>query len=99
MKYSVIKVQGKQYKVAQGEEILVDKLQTRQVEPEILLTVNEGKVSVGKPTVATAKITIKVLADEAGKKIDVVKYKAKSRYRKKIGFRPHYTRLLIEKIA
>lgn len=99
MKYAVIKVSGHQYRVSEGEEILVDKLSDSKVEPEVLLVVDEGKVSLGKPSVSDIKIKIKVLGEEKGEKLDVYKFKAKSRYRKHIGFRPKYTRLLIEKIT
>lgn len=99
-KYAVIKIQGHQYKVSEGEELLVDKLSdVKKIDPEVLLFVKEGTVKVGKPTLSDVKVKVKVLTEiEKGKKIDVLKYKAKSRYRKHIGFRPKYTRLLIEKI-
>ena len=99
MKYAVIKFSGHQYKVSEGEEILVDKLLDKKAEPVVLLVAEDGKVKVGKPKVAGAKVSIKVLGEEKGTKIDVYKYKAKSRYRKHIGFRPSYTRIKIEKIS
>jgi large subunit ribosomal protein L21 len=101
MKYAVIKLQGKQYKVSEGQEILVDKVKDlKKIEPEVLLTVNENKIEIGKPTVKSAKIGLKVVSElEKGEKIDVYKFKAKSRYRKHIGFRAQYTRLLVEKIS
>jgi large subunit ribosomal protein L21 len=99
-KYAVIKVSGKQYKVSEGEEILVDKITSSKPEIVVLLVSDGEKVNVGKPTVAKAEVKVKVLKDlEKGKKLDVYKYKSKSRYRKHIGFRPLYTRLLIEKIG
>lgn len=100
MKYAVIRIKGHQYKVSEGEEILVDYLGKEKPEPEILLVVDDEKVTVGKPVVKEAKITLKVLADlEKGEKIDVRKYKSKSRYKKHIGFRAYLTRLLVEKIS
>jgi len=100
MKYAVIRVGGKQYRVSQGEEVLVDKLADPKVEPEVLLMVNEGKALVGKPTVRGAKVKIKIVKEsEKGEKIYVTKFKAKSRYRRRTGFRPVYTRLLVEKIS
>lgn len=80
---------------------MVDKLSDiKKIDPEVLLFVDGATVKVGKPTLSDVKIKIKVLTEiEKGKKIDVLKYKAKSRYRKKIGFRPKYSRLLIEKIS
>ena len=98
--YAVIRIKGHQYKVSEGEEILVDYLGKEKPEPEILLVVDGEKVTVGKPVVKEAKISVKVLADlEKGEKIDVRKYKSKSRYKKHIGFRAYMTRLLIEKIT
>lgn len=100
-KYAVIRIQGHQYKVFEGEEILVDKISdVKKVVPEVLLFVDGEAVKVGKPVLKDVKIKIKVLAEvEKGKKIHGLKYKAKSRYRKHWGFRPKYTRLLIEKLS
>ncbi len=98
MKYAVIRLQGHQYKVSEGDEFVVDKLEGKP-EAEILLTVNDDKVAVGTPTVAKASITLSVKNDEKGEKIHVRKFKAKSRYRKHIGFRSQLTRLQVEKIS
>ena len=101
MKYAIIRVGGKQYKVAEKDEILVDKItDPKKIDPEVLLFADDGKVKVGKPVLKDVKIKIKILAEmEKGEKIEVYKFKAKSRYRKHTGFRPQYTRLLIEKIS
>lgn len=98
-KFAVIRLSGHQYRVSEGQEILVDRLIDKKAEPEVLLVVEDSKVKVGTPKVAGAKVAIKLLGEEKGKKIDVYKYKAKSRYRKHIGFRPIYTRVKIEKIS
>lgn len=99
-KYAVIRIKGHQYKVSEGEEILVDKLSDfKKIDCDVLLFANGEAVKVGKPKLADVKIKFKVITEiEKGEKIDVLKYKAKSRYRKHIGFRAKYTRLLIEKI-
>ena len=98
-KYAVLKIQGKQYKVHEGQEFLVDKLTDENVVYEVLLYKNGGEVKVGKPTLSGVKIGIKVLEMlEKGEKIDVFKYKSKSRFRKHTGFRPKYSRLLVEKL-
>lgn len=100
MKYAVVKIQGKQYRVSEGEELLVDKIIDKKVVPEVLLISEDGKVRIGKPRVEGGEVKFKILSEqEKGEKIDVFKYKAKSRYRKKIGFRPLYTKLLVEKIS
>lgn len=98
-KYAVIAIKGRQYKVSEGEELLIDKVKEKP-KAKVLLLVKAGKVSVGKPEVKDAKVKLKVVKDEEkGKKITVMKYRAKSRYRRKYGFRPRYTRLLVEKIT
>lgn len=99
MKYAVIKYQGHQYKISEGEELLVNKL-SEDSKPEVLLISEDGKVKVGKPVLKEAKIKIKILAkEEKGEKLHIYKFKAKSRYRKKTGFRPIYTKIQILKIA
>ena len=100
-KYAIIRLQGRQYEVTEGQEILVDLMgETKNIEPEVLLVSDEGKVSVGKPTVKGAKVSVKVLEEEVkGVKVDVYKFKAKSRYKKHTGFRPKYTKLQIVTIA
>lgn len=100
-KYAVIRISGRQYLVEEGKDILVDKLKDlKNIEPEVLLIVDGDNVKVGKPIVAGSKVKIKVITEvEKGKKVRIFKYKAKSRYRKRMGFRPKYTRLLIEQIS
>ena len=99
-KYAVIRIKGQQYKVSEGDEILIGKTSDKKIEAEVLLYSDGKEIKVGKPVVSGIKVKLKVLEEaEKGKKLHVKKYRAKSRYRKKIGFRPVYTRLLIEKIA
>ena len=69
-----------------------------QVE-DVLLLVNGEKVIVGKPTISGAKITATVIEQKKGEKIRVMKFKAKVRYRRTMGFRPMLSILKIEKIA
>jgi len=100
VKYAVIRLKGHQYKVKEGEEILVDHLDSKKIEPEVLLISEGDKVEVGKPVINDEKVIIKIMEEEVkGEKIHILKYKAKSRYRKHTGFRPLYTKLLIEKIS
>lgn len=101
MKYAVIRIKGQQFKVEEKDEILVGKLgEKEKPEAEVLLTVNNGSVKVGDPLVKGAKVTFKVIdPEEKGKKLHVITYKAKSRYRRKKGFRPVYSRLRVEKIT
>ena len=100
-KFAVIRIGGKQYRVTEGQEILVDKLaDTKKVTPEVLLFVEGETVEVGTPVLEKAKVTVKVVAElEKGEKVDIFKYKAKSRERRHVGFRAQYTRLLVTNIS
>jgi len=100
-KYAVVRISGKQYKVTEGKEILVDKLvDPKKFDVETLLVADGEKVRIGKPVLKDAKVTVKVVTDmEKGEKVEIYKFKAKSRYKRHTGFRPQYTRLLVEKIA
>jgi large subunit ribosomal protein L21 len=99
-KYAVIRLQGRQYKVSEGQELLVDKMNDLKLTPEVLLVADGEKVSVGKPVLKDAKVTLKIVKDmEKGEKIEVYHFKAKSRYKKHTGFRPQYTRVSVEKIS
>lgn len=100
--YAVVEIAGKQYKVSEGNELLVDHLDAAQSTiflDKVLFSVDNEKVKIGNPTVSGVLIQAQILGEEKGDKIMVVKYKAKARYRKKTGFRPLYTRIRIEKIV
>lgn len=99
-KYAVVKITGKQYKVEEGQVILVDKVvDPKKLTSETLMVVDGDKVTIGKPTLKT-EVKFKVLVDmEKGEKIEIYKFKAKSRYKRHTGFRAQYTRLLVEKIG
>ncbi len=86
--------------VSEGEEILIGKLtDPKIVEADVLLFVDEDKVEVGKPTLKVP-LKLKVVSDLVkGKKVEVYKFKAKSRYRKHTGFRPKYSKILVEQIG
>jgi len=103
MKYAVIKTGGKQYKVAEGDELEVDKIEGKKGQTvdfkEVLLLVDGKKVKVGQPLVEGAKVKAKILTQLKGKKIRVATYKAKSRYRRVKGFRPRLTKIKVEKIT
>lgn len=99
-KYAVVRITGKQYQVEEGQEILVDKIvDPKKAESETLLVVDGDKVLVGKPTLKN-EVKFKVITDmEKGEKVEIYKFKAKSRYKRHTGFRAQYTRLLVEKIG
>lgn len=102
MKYAVIKTGGKQYKVSEGQVIEVELLDYKDSSftfEEVLLVVDGDKVEIGTPTVAGMKVYADVVADVKGDKIEVFKYKSKSRYRKHTGHRQKYTQVKINGIG
>ena len=100
--YAIIQTGGKQYKVAEGDVVTVEKLEAAEGDvvtfDQVLTVVKDSEVVVGKPVVDGAKVTAKVEAQGKVKKILVFKYKAKSNYRKRQGHRQPFTKVVIEKI-
>ena len=100
--YAVIKTGGKQYKVAEGEFLKVEKLEGEigdNIEfAEVLMVGGENAV-VGTPLVAGASVTAKIATQGKGKKILVFKSKKRKGTRKLRGHRQHLTVLKIEKIS
>ena len=103
MKYAVIQLQGKQHRVAVGDLLTVDKM-PQEVGAEVkvtdvLLTADGEKVTVGQPLIKGASVSLKVVEQGKGEKIEVYKFKAKSRYRRHNGHRQELTNLEVTKIA
>jgi len=99
--YAIIETGGKQYKVAEGDIIKVEKLGEEAgatITFDQVLAVNNGKLVVGNPTVANANVSATVVEEGKNKKIIVYRYKSKSGYNKKTGHRQPYTKVKIEKI-
>ena len=94
---------GKQYTVSEGDVLFIEKLNVEAeatVKFEQVLAVLDGENSkVGAPTVEGAVVEAKVVKNGKGKKIHVLKYKAKKGEKKKIGHRQPYTKVEITKIA
>lgn len=101
--YAIIQLQGKQYRVSPDQNLMVDRLDTKEGETitvsDVLLTNVGGKVTVGTPTITKASVTLKVVEHSKGEKIRVFKYKSKSKYRKTFGHRQHQTKLVVTKIG
>ena len=100
--YAIVKTGGKQYKVAQGDVLLVEKLEANEGDvvtlDQVLAVAGENGLTVGSPVVEGATVTAKVVAQGKAKKVIVYKYKAKKDYRRKQGHRQPYTKLVIESI-
>ncbi|WP_167956592.1 50S ribosomal protein L21 [Anaerosporobacter faecicola] len=99
--YAIIATGGKQYKVAEGDIINVEKLGVAAGETvtfdQVLVVSNNG-LTVGNPTVANATVTATAVKDGKAKKVIVYRYKRKSGYHKKNGHRQQFTQVKIEKI-
>ena len=99
--FAIFVTGGKQYKVAEGDVIFVEKLGVAEGEKvtfDKVLCVNGESLSVGTPYVAGATVVANVVKNGKSKKIDVIKYKSKKNEKKKIGHRQDYTKIQIEKI-
>jgi large subunit ribosomal protein L21 len=100
--YAIIVTGGKQYKVAEGDVLFIEKLDAAEGEvvtfDQVLLVSGKKGLVTGAPTVEGANVTAKVEKQGKDKKIIVYKYKAKKNYRRKQGHRQPYTKVVIEKI-
>ena len=99
--FAIIRTGGKQYKVKEGQTLSVEKLpddKGKIVFSEVLLLGGE-KVKIGTPTIPNAKVEATLVNHGKAKKVTVVKYKAKVRYRRKIGHRQQFTKVKIDKIV
>ena len=99
--YAIIATGGKQYKVAEGDVIKVEKLGAAAGEAvtfDQVLAVNNGEMQIGCPTVNGATVSATVVKEGKGKKVIVYKYKRKSGYPKKNGHRQLFTEVKIDKI-
>ena len=100
--YAIIESCGKQYKVAQGDVVFFEKLDTEEGKKvtfdNVVLVSEEGKVQVGSPYVKGVKVEGKVVSHGKAKKIIVYKMKPKKNYRRKQGHRQPYTKVEITAI-
>lgn len=107
MTFAIIKTGGKQYKVAEGDVLSVEKISSdkrqetsdKVIFDKVLLWANDKDIKIGKPLVSGAKVEAKVVEEGKGKKKMVFRYKSKTRRRKKKGHRQLYTKVQITKIT
>ncbi|MEK7586501.1 MAG: 50S ribosomal protein L21 [Patescibacteria group bacterium] len=103
MKSAVIKTGGKQYLVREGDTLRVEKLAEVKVGDkvnfdQVLMTIEDDKINLGKPLVEKAVVSAVVQEQDRARKITIVKFKPKTRERNKRGHRQPYTAITIEKI-
>ena len=99
--FAIFVTGGKQYKVAEGDVIFVEKLGVAEGEKvtfDKVLCVNGETLSVGTPYVEGATVVANVVKNGKSKKIDVIRYKSKKNEKKKIGHRQDYTKIQIDAI-
>ena len=100
--YAVLETGGKQYRVAAGDTLEVERLTVEAGQPftfdRVLLVNNDGKVAIGSPTVAQATVVADVVAHKRGEKKIAFKMKRRKGYHKTIGHRQELTVVKIKEI-
>ena len=101
--HAIIETGGKQYKVAQGDTLFIEKLPNEAGETvtfdKVLAVLDGDKATFGTPVVAGASVEATVVKNGKGKKIIVFKYKPKKNYRRRQGHRQPYTKVEITKLS
>ena len=102
MKFAVIQTGGKQYKVAEGEKLKIEKVEAAEngsiVFDKVLLKGDGETVTVGTPHIAGATVEAQLVQQGRAKKVLVFRYHSKTRYRKKKGHRQYFTEVEIKAI-
>lgn len=104
MKLAVIKTGGKQYKVKEGEILKIEKISGEPGEKfafdKVLLISDEkgDNLELGQPYLADKKVEAEIMEQGRSRKMQVIKFKSKTRYRRNLGHRQHYTKVKINKI-
>ena len=99
MTYAIVKLGGKQYRVQEGEKLLVDRLavdENKSFHPEVLFVGGDGRAELAPKGV---QVTAKVVGHVLGKKIVIGKYKKRTGYKRHNGFRARLSQVEIEAIG
>lgn len=101
--YAIIETGGRQFKVAPGDVITVEKLGQEAGSAykfeNVLAVSDESKLTVGAPYIKGASVTASILGDGRAKKVIVYKFKAKKGFHKKKGHRQPFTKVKIDNIT
>jgi large subunit ribosomal protein L21 len=101
--YAVIKTGGKQYKVSPGDVVRVESLDAKKgdtVEIKDVCMIADGdKMSIGKPMLASAKVTAEVVDEDRGVKLLIFKHRRRKGFRKTNGHRQNYTAIKVKEIT
>ncbi len=102
MTYAILETGSKQYRVAAGDSLEVERLAVEAGQPftfeRVLMVNNDGKVSLGSPTVANASVVADVVKHTRGEKVVTFKMKRRKGYHKTIGHRQELTVVTIKEI-
>ena len=100
---AIIVTGGKQYKVAEGDVVYIEKLDQEAGDTvkfdQVLAIIDGEKATFGTPVVEGAKVEANVVKNGKGKKVMIFKYNPKKGYRKRQGHRQPYTKVEIQKIS
>ena len=101
--YAIVRTGGKQYQVASGDQVRVEKLEGSVGDSidlnDVLMVVDGEEVKVGQPVLDSAKVTATIAEQGRGKKVIIFKKKRRKGYRLRKGHRQSYTALKIEDIS
>ncbi len=101
--YAIVRTGGKQYQVANGDQVRVEKLEGNVGDSvdlnDVLMIVDGEEVKIGRPVLDNAKVTAIIAEQGKGKKVIVFKKKRRKGYRLKKGHRQSFTALKIEQIS
>ncbi|MHC1716708.1 MAG: 50S ribosomal protein L21 [Candidatus Dojkabacteria bacterium] len=102
-KFAVIKISGVQLKVFEGKEYEVNKLEGNKGDAldikDVLLVVDGEDIKIGKPLVEGSTVKLEITSQFKGEKINGLTFKAKSRNRRRYGYRASLTKVLVKKIS
>ncbi len=100
--FAIVTIAGQQFKVSEGQEILVNSLGADEGQSlsfdDVLLVSNDNNVSIGNPVLASASVKATVVGEERGDKVIVFKKKRRKGYKVKNGHRQPYTKIKIDAI-
>ena len=103
--YAIVEMQGQQFKAEAGQKLFIHRMETAEVGQKVefdkvLLVENDGKFTVGAPTVEGAKVVVEVLDNSVrGKKVLVFHKKRRKGYKKLNGHRQNFTQVEVKEIV
>lgn len=103
MAFAIVETGGKQYKIAEGDVFKIEKLKDHKAGDSVVfdkvLVLDDGKTTkIGTPYINGASITVDLLEEGKGKKIHILKYKAKSRYKRRLGHRQPFAKVEVKNL-